>query len=71
MRAVSFTEELYQQCRLIGGTPQLYRRRPELGKGVRSCPFGRYLIVFSDRREEVRIERVLHTARDLDSQFAG
>lgn len=63
-RALSFIEELY------GETPKLYRRRDELGKGVRGCPYGRYLIVFSNKQDEVRIERVLHMARDPGPYFA-
>ncbi len=31
VRAISFTEELYQQCLLIAESPVLYRERPELG----------------------------------------
>lgn len=69
-RALSFIEELYQQCRRIGETPKLYRRRDELGKGVREGPYGRYLIVFSNKQDEVRIERVLHMARDPGPHFA-
>ncbi|MCU5773126.1 type II toxin-antitoxin system RelE/ParE family toxin [Erwiniaceae bacterium BAC15a-03b] len=68
-RALSFTGELYQQCCLIGETPQLYRERPELGKQVRSCAYGRYLILFSSGETEVRIERVLHGARDISDLF--
>ncbi len=33
VRAISFTEELYQQCLLIAESPVLYRERPELGAG--------------------------------------
>ncbi len=35
VRAISFTEELYQQCLLIAESPVLYRERPELGAGIR------------------------------------
>ncbi len=69
VRAVSFTEELYQQCRLIGESPQLYRERPELGLRIRSCAYGRYIIFFSTGDTEARIERVLHGARDSEEMF--
>ncbi|MEI9708383.1 type II toxin-antitoxin system RelE/ParE family toxin, partial [Escherichia coli] len=46
VRAISFTEELYQQCLLIAESPVLYRERPELGAGIRGCSYGRYLLLF-------------------------
>ncbi|CCP05004.1 plasmid stabilization system protein [Erwinia amylovora Ea644] len=70
VRAISFTEELYQKCLLIGEAPQLYRERPELGQRIRSCAYGRYLILFSTGDTEARIERVLHAARDIGEWFA-
>jgi plasmid stabilization system protein ParE len=42
VRAVSFTEELYQQCLLIAESPVIYKERPELGQSVRSCTYGRW-----------------------------
>ncbi|CAM4396133.1 type II toxin-antitoxin system RelE/ParE family toxin [Pluralibacter gergoviae] len=69
MRAVSFMEELYRQCLLIAESPVLYRERPELGQSVRSCAYGRYLIVFRVLDTEVRIERLLHGSRDVLSLF--
>lgn len=65
VRAVSFMEELYQQCQQIGETPTLYRQRPELGNNIRCCPYGRYLIFFTAQQNSVRIQRVLHSARDI------
>ena len=32
VRAVSFTEELYQQCLLIAESPVIYKERPEPGQ---------------------------------------
>lgn len=69
-RVVSFTEELYQQCLLIAESPVIYRERPELGKSVRSCAYGRYLIVYRVLDTEIRIERLLHGSRDIITLFA-
>ncbi|XJH26174.1 type II toxin-antitoxin system RelE/ParE family toxin [Escherichia coli] len=60
VRAISFTEELYQQCLLIAESPVLYRERPELGAGIRGCSYGRYLLLFRVLDTEVRIERIVH-----------
>lgn len=70
VRAVSFMEELYQQCLLIAELPIIYRARPELGENVRSCAYGRYLIVFRVLDVEVRVERLLHGSRDIIRFFA-
>ena len=70
VRAVSFTEELYQQCLLIAESPVIYRERPELGQGVRSCAYGRYLVLFRVLDAEVRVERILHGSRDITGMFA-
>ncbi|EAO0751997.1 type II toxin-antitoxin system RelE/ParE family toxin [Salmonella enterica] len=69
VRAVSFTEELYQQCLLIAEYPVIYRERPELGQGVRSCAYGRYLILFRVLDTEARVERILHGSRDIIGMF--
>ncbi|WP_439412896.1 type II toxin-antitoxin system RelE/ParE family toxin [Enterobacter ludwigii] len=70
VRAVSFTEELYQQCLLIAESPALYRERPELLPGIRVCPYGRYILLFRVMDTEVRIERVVHGSRDTNMLLA-
>ncbi|WP_413726400.1 type II toxin-antitoxin system RelE/ParE family toxin [Sodalis sp. RH16] len=64
-RAFSFTHELLEQCKLIGENPWIYRERPELGKRRRCCTYGRYVLVYDTRNDEVLIERVLHGSRDI------
>jgi plasmid stabilization system protein ParE len=71
VRALSFTEELYQQCLLIAESPVIYRERPGLGQGVRSCAYGRYLVLFRVLDTEVRVERILHGSRDIIGMFTG
>ncbi|EHQ1051767.1 type II toxin-antitoxin system RelE/ParE family toxin [Salmonella enterica] len=70
VRAVSFTEELYQQCLLIAESPDIYRERPEFGEGLRSCTYGRYLVLYRVLDTEVRIERLVHGSRDIIRIFA-
>jgi len=45
--------------------PFAYRSRPELGKELRACPFGRYLSVFRVTEDVVKVLRVLHSAMDI------
>lgn len=70
VRAVSFTEELFQQCLLIAESPVIYKERLELGHSVRTCAYGRYLIVFRVLDMEVRVERLLHGSRDIITMFS-
>ncbi|MBM3387637.1 MAG: type II toxin-antitoxin system RelE/ParE family toxin [Betaproteobacteria bacterium] len=70
-RAMSFVRELREQCRKIKEAPQAYRPRLELGKGLRSCAYGNYVVFFFEEPGLVRIVRVLHGAMDIETQFAG
>jgi toxin ParE1/3/4 len=48
---------------------QLGRARDELAPGIRSLPFGRYVVFFAPLPDGIDVVRVLHSARDLDEQF--
>jgi toxin ParE1/3/4 len=56
-----FVAGLRERCARIADMPRAGTSRPELRAGLRSVPF---------RRDEVRIERVLHSARDIATIFA-
>ncbi len=49
--------------------PRAAPLRPELGAGVRVVTFGRYLICYSEREDQVVIERIVHGARSLRDLF--
>jgi len=66
-----FVGELRERCGRIlhaplGGTP-----RPELGDGLRSVPFRRYVIFYDVDSELITVQRVLHSARDVGAVFSG
>ena len=63
LRAESFVLELIVKFRKLAKHPEIYR--PEIGPGIRQALHGRYLILFRDEPAEVRVERVIHSARDL------
>ena len=69
-RAASFVRELQAQCRKLAMSPKAYRPRPELGKGLRSCAHGNYLILYAESDRLVQIVRILHGAMDIEAQFA-
>jgi plasmid stabilization system protein ParE len=49
----------------VGQTPGIGTARPELGGGVRMLPHGRYVIFYREHNGAIRIERVMHGARDI------
>lgn len=65
VRAFSFVDELEAKCLGIGRTPHIGTPRPELGGGVRMLPHGRYPIFYRENEGTIRIERVMHGARDI------
>ncbi len=64
-RAVSFIREMRQRCAKIAMNPMAAPLRPELGAGIRMVPFRRYVISYTCDAESIRIERVLHGARNI------
>lgn len=66
--ALRFTQGLRDQCQKIARAPLAYVARPELGDGLRSCVHGRYVIFFRPCAAVVRIERILHSAMDIQSE---
>ncbi|MGQ0835568.1 MAG: type II toxin-antitoxin system RelE/ParE family toxin [Gammaproteobacteria bacterium] len=64
-RASQFEDELLERARKISQVPRGYVERPELKQGLRSCAHGAYVIFFTIDENGIRIERILHSARDL------
>jgi len=64
-RALSFVDELEGRCAALGKAPGIGTARPELGDGIRMLPHGRYLIFYRQTQRTVRIERIVHGARDI------
>jgi toxin ParE1/3/4 len=68
-RAVSFIQEIRELCIKITAMPEAAPLRPDLGEGIRMAPFGHYLIFYTVSAESIRIERVLHGARNIPVLF--
>lgn len=60
-----FVGQLVAQCQRIGDAPLGYAGREDLAPGLRMAALGRYVIFFRVIDDAVRIERVLHGARNL------
>lgn len=64
-----FVTKLVDQCQRIGLAPLGYVSREDLAPGLRMAALGRYVIFFRVLDGTVRIERVLHGARNLPTLF--
>ena len=60
-----FVGKLMEQCQRIGTFPMAYAGREDLAPGLRMAALGRHVIFFRVLDDAVRIERVLHGARNL------
>lgn len=60
-----FVAKLIDQCKRIGRTPLGYAAREDLAPGLRMAALDRYVIFFRVSDGGVRVERVLHGARNL------
>lgn len=65
-----FVGRLMDRCRRIGTAPLSYPSREDLAPGLRMAALGRYVIFFRVHDDMVRIERILHGARNLPVMLA-
>ncbi len=65
LRAASFVAELQGNCMKLLDNPDAYPPRSELGRGMRVCVHGRYLIFSKPVGNDLLIVRILHGARNL------
>ena len=63
-RAESFVAELEAHTAKIAERPLSFPVKDEISPGLRGAVYGRYLILFRDLADTVRIVRILHGARD-------
>jgi toxin ParE1/3/4 len=68
-RALSFVREIRSRFTQIAERPLSFPLHEEWEAGLRSAVHGRYHILFAVLDETVRIIRVIHAARDIDSLF--
>jgi toxin ParE1/3/4 len=69
LRAVSFIREIREQCAKMTAMPLGAPLRHELGEGIRMVPFGHYLIFYTVGAENIRVERIIHGARNIPVLF--
>lgn len=64
-RAFTFVDELESACARLADFPESGSARFDLRPGLRSRPHGSYVIFYSALDTVIRIERILHGARDV------
>jgi toxin ParE1/3/4 len=67
-RALSFIRDLRERCGKLTTFPAGATLRPDLGEGVRVIPYKRYLIFYVVLTDAIRIERVIHSSRDITDE---
>jgi toxin ParE1/3/4 len=68
-RAETFVAELEAKARHLAEWPGSHPARDDISPGLRVAAHGRYLLLYRDLDDEVRIVRVVHGARDLPRMF--
>lgn len=68
--AIRYTEKLRQQYQKRAELPgTIGRARPELMEGVRSLPYGNYVILFRYRSSFVEVLSIIDGHRDIEEMF--
>ena len=68
--ATKWLDDLDARFTALADAPGSGTDRSELRRGLRSSPFGNYLIFFKRTRDGIQIVRVIHGARDYRQIFA-
>jgi toxin ParE1/3/4 len=69
VEADAWVDRLDAKLRLLAAQPLMGRARDELSPGVRSLPFGRYVIFYLPLSDGIEVLRVLHSAQDFEAIF--
>ncbi len=64
-RAITFVRKLHGQMEKLATSPGIGRHRDELLSGLRSFPYGNYLIFYISLADGVDVVRVLNGVRDV------
>lgn len=68
-QADRWIDKLDEKFGILATQPLMGRAREELAAGLRSFPFGRYVIFYMPVQDGIDVVRVLHSARDVDAAF--
>jgi toxin ParE1/3/4 len=63
--------EIITRFEMLLRFPEIGRRRDDLKRGLRSFPVKKYLVFYFVEEDGIRIARVLHGARAIESVFVS
>lgn len=66
-RADRMIDQLTAKIDYLAEFPEMGKLKPEYGDEMRCFPFGAYLVFYRKRDEGVRVFRILHASRDIES----
>jgi toxin ParE1/3/4 len=69
LEADRWVDRLDEKIALWATQDLMGRERNELGSGIRSLPFGRYVVFFEPLLDGIDIVRILHSSRDTNPNF--
>jgi len=69
LNAVRFADRLREVIRRLAGSPYIGRRRDDLLAGLRTHPYGNYVIFYRPFEDHIEIVRVINASRDIESLF--
>ncbi len=70
LSADRFIAKLQAKANALARSPRMGRQRQDLGEGVRSLSFGRYLIFYREAPSGIEIARVLSGSMKLPDPFS-
>jgi toxin ParE1/3/4 len=68
-QADAWVDRLDATLNTLANHPLMGRVREELSPGLRSLPFGRYVIFYQPLSDGIDVIRILHSARDINTVF--
>lgn len=68
-RAANFLRKLYTKMQVLAASPNIGRKRDKLAPGLRSFPYGNYVIFYFLTENGIEVVRVLQGSRDIEQVF--
>lgn len=68
-RAANFLRKLYTKMQILVASPNIGRKRDELAPGLRSFPYGTYVIFYVPTENGIDVVCVLQGSRDIEQVF--
>ncbi len=68
-RGTAYVDEMERSFHLYAENPDMGRARSDISDGLRSFPFGNYVVFYRPAQNGIVIVRVLHAARNIEAEM--